>query len=85
VPRRPDLHEIAQTMREHLAGSIAFKGEETGIINFRKFFAWYTRGMHAKALKSRAFLAETGGEMLNLIGELDNPEAVKMVKFKRIL
>lgn len=74
---RPDLHEIAQTMREHLAGSIAFKGGEIGIVNFRKFFAWYTRGMHAKDLRSRAFLAETEEEMLNLIGELDNSEVVK--------
>ena len=77
VPGRPDVHEIAQTMREHLAGSLAFKGGEVGIINFRKFFAWYTRGMHAKALKSRAFLAETVEEMLNLIGEVENSEVVK--------
>lgn len=74
---RPDVHEIAQTMREHLAGSIAFKGEDIGIINFRKFFAWYTRGIPAKALKSRAFVAETEEEMLNLIGEVENSEVVK--------
>ncbi|MEW6586285.1 MAG: tRNA-dihydrouridine synthase, partial [Nitrospirota bacterium] len=74
VPGRPDVHEIAQTMREHLAGSIAFKGAKTGIINFRKFFAWYTRGMHAKDLRSRAFVAETEEEMINLIGEVENSE-----------
>lgn len=78
VPGRPDVHEIAQTMREHLAGSIAFKGEEIGIVNFRKFFAWYTRGMHVKDLRSRAFLAETEEEMLNLIGEVDNSEAANI-------
>lgn len=77
VPVRPDAHEIAQTMREHLTGSIAFKGDEIGIVNFRKFFAWYTRGLPAKDLRSRAFLAETEEEMLNLIGEVDNSEVVK--------
>lgn len=78
VPGRPDVREIAQIMREHLAGSIAFKGKDIGIVNFRKFFAWYTRGMHAKDLRSRAFLAETEEEMLNLIGEVENSEVVNV-------
>jgi len=34
--------------------------------------------MPAKALKSRAFIAETEEEMLNLIGEVDNSEVVNV-------
>lgn len=70
VPFRPDVYEIARTMKEHLALNIAFYGEKTGVMLFRKFFAWYTRGMAAKELKGRAFRAGTRIEMLQLIGKL---------------
>ncbi len=70
APSRPDVNEIARTMKKHLATDIEFHGEKTGVIRFRKFFGWYTRGMHAKKLKIRAFLACTRNEMFQLIDEL---------------
>ena len=70
VPFSPDIYEIARTMEKHLALIITFHGEKTGVLRFRKFFAWYTRGMAVKELKGRAFRAVTGDEMLQLIGEL---------------
>jgi len=66
----PDVYEIARTMKEHLNLNVAFYGEKSGVIQFRKFFGWYARGMTAKALKVRAFNAGTGEEMLGLIDEL---------------
>jgi tRNA-dihydrouridine synthase B len=70
VPFSPDVYELAQTMQEHLDLNISFHGEKTGVMIFRKFFAWYARGMAAKELKTRAFRAGTRDEMVNLIGEL---------------
>jgi tRNA-dihydrouridine synthase B len=43
-------------------------------INFRKFFAWYTKGLRdARALRPKAMLAETVEEMKTLIGQLQAP------------
>jgi len=68
---RPDVHEIAQTMKNHLTLLVRFLGETTGVIRFRKFFGWYTKGMAVKHLKVRAFHAETGDEMLRLTEEME--------------
>lgn len=70
VPSGPDVNEITQTMRKHLNLNIAFYGEKNGVMQFRKFFGWYSRGMAAKELKGRAFIAGTRDEMLGLIDEL---------------
>jgi len=69
-PFSPDVYEITRTMKEHLNLSVAFYGEKSGVMQFRKFFGWYARGMAAKELKGRAFRAGTWDEMLGLIDEL---------------
>jgi tRNA-dihydrouridine synthase len=73
APLRPDASEIARTMEKHLTLNIEFHGEKTGVKHFRKLFAWYTRGMAVKELKTRAFHAETQDEMLRLIDGLRTP------------
>jgi tRNA-dihydrouridine synthase len=70
VPWSPDVYERARIMKKHLALNVAFHGEKTGVMLFRKFFTWYTRGMAVKALKGRAFRAGTWDEMVELIGEV---------------
>ena len=76
LPYRPDVNKLTQTMKEHLALNIQFKGEKTGVIRFRKFFPWYVRGMAVKKLKSRAFRSCTRDEMLRLISEVQTvPDA----------
>jgi tRNA-dihydrouridine synthase B len=70
VPDRPDVCEMALTMKEHLNLLVAFRGEETGVMLFRKFFAWYLKGRAVKELKVKAFHAGTRDEMLRLIDEL---------------
>lgn len=69
-PCRPDVSEITRTMKEHLDLIVAFRGEKTGVMHFRKFFAWYARGMNVKKLRAKAFAANTSDEMVRLIDEL---------------
>jgi tRNA-dihydrouridine synthase B len=76
VPFRPDVHEIARTMKAHVDLNVAFHGEKAGIMLFRKFFAWYTRGMAVKELKDRAFSAGTRDEMLRLIDAVETSLAI---------
>jgi len=72
--RKPDIHEIACIMKEHLSLIVGFRGETIGVMQFRKFFSWYLRGMAFKELKVKAFRAETRDDMLRLINELhDSP------------
>jgi nifR3 family TIM-barrel protein len=70
-PIRPHVHEIAETMKKHLALLVRFLGETTGVIRFRKFFGWYVKGMAVKHLKVMAFHSDTRDEMLRLIGEME--------------
>jgi len=70
VPSSPDVHERVQTMKEHLELLIGFHGEKTGVMFFRKFFTWYTKGIAVKRLRGMAFHAGTRGEMFGLIEEL---------------
>lgn len=70
LPARPGVDEIAQTMKDHFNLIIRDAGEKAGIIRFRKFFAWYTKGLPVRKLKVRAFRAGTPEEMLQLIDEI---------------
>ena len=72
IPSRPDIYELTQTMKDHFDLNIACKNEKVGIIRFRKFFAWYTRGMPLRKLKVMAFQASKRDEMLQLINEIQN-------------
>ncbi|RJR17231.1 MAG: tRNA dihydrouridine synthase DusB [Nitrospiraceae bacterium] len=71
MPPRPDVHEVTETMRIHLNSIVEFLGEKIGIIHFRKFFSWYTKGLSVKELKVRAFVSQTREEMLQLIDEVE--------------
>ena len=44
IIRRPGLEEVVRVMLEHLDMCIDFHGEKNGVIIFRKFFSWYTKG-----------------------------------------
>ncbi len=71
-PEGHDIAEVARVMRDHLDLNIAFYGEHTGVMLFRKFFGWYASGMAVKELKGRAFRAATSAEMRGLIDELQS-------------
>jgi tRNA-dihydrouridine synthase B len=77
VPFRPNVCDIIRTMKEHLALNTAFYGEKTGVVLFRKFFTWYTKGIPVKGLKVSAFRAGTLDEMMRLIDEVQALHADK--------
>jgi tRNA-dihydrouridine synthase B len=74
TPLRPDVRDIVETMKDHLSLSIGFHGEKAGVVHFRKFFAWYTRGIAVEELKYRAFRANTREEVVRLIDEVQKLE-----------
>jgi tRNA-dihydrouridine synthase B len=71
IPQRPDMQEIADTMIAHLKRCVAFHGEGTGTPIFRKFFNWYTRGLHEiRELRCKAYQAGTEQEMIAVINNV---------------
>jgi len=54
---RPNPQQVVEVMLEHLDMVIDFYGERNGVVIFRKFFSWYTRGFrkvrHLRELSSR--------------------------------
>jgi tRNA-dihydrouridine synthase B len=70
VSSGPDIAGIVSVMKVHLGLNVVFYGEKKGVMLFRKFFPWYTRGMAVKDLKEGAFRAGTQEEMVWLIDEL---------------
>ncbi len=69
--RRPDVYDVSDTVLRHLDMIIAHWGERRGVLVFRKFFAWYIKGMrNVKLFRQKGFRAETRDDMVKLIGEL---------------
>ncbi|MFH0913425.1 MAG: tRNA dihydrouridine synthase DusB [Candidatus Omnitrophota bacterium] len=70
---RPTTDEVAKVMLEHLNSYVDFYGEKFGIIKFRKFFGWYTRGLRkVRRLREKSSRARKLTEMLEII-RLVNP------------
>lgn len=71
IIEKPGIDKIIKTMSEHLNSSIAYYGSKDGVLIFRKFFGWYTKGFdNVRVLRVRAFAAKTKTEMLGVIKEL---------------
>jgi len=59
-------------MLEHLDSCLDFHGQRVGIVLFRNFFSWYTKGFSsARRLREKAFKAKTRADMLQVIQELN--------------
>lgn len=68
---RPDCRELVNTIIEHLDLSINFYGEKKGVLLFRKFLIWYTKGIAAaKYLRPKASLAVSRGTVVDIVMEL---------------
>jgi tRNA-dihydrouridine synthase B len=64
----PERAELIRVMREHLQANIDFYGERVGVMKFRKFFQWYTKGLrHIRPLREKSSRAKAREEMLALI------------------
>jgi tRNA-dihydrouridine synthase B len=68
---RPSLEKVIKVMLEHLAASVAFYGERNGVIIFRKFFGWYTKGIRSiRPLREKSSRVKTQEEMAGIISSL---------------
>lgn len=77
IPPRPGLTEITTTMITHLNSCCTFHGEISGVMIFRKFFGWYTKGIpDVNPLKKKAFQAKTRAQMAEIIYEIPAPNSI---------
>jgi len=68
---RPSVEKVIKVMLEHLAASVAFYGERNGVIIFRKFFGWYTKGIRSiRPLREKSSRVKTKEEMAGIISSL---------------
>jgi len=65
---KPAKDVVIKIMLEHLAASIDFYGERNGVVIFRKFFGWYTRGFRKiRPLREKSSRAKSRLEMEGII------------------
>lgn len=70
IINRPKEENIAKVLREHLDSSLDFYGERNGIVIFRKFYIWYTKGLcKVRRLRERSSRASTRPEVESIIQE----------------
>jgi len=66
----PKIEEITGVMLEHLQAYVDFHGERMGLIKFRKFFGWYTKGFRkVRHLREKSSRARKMEDMVKIIGE----------------
>jgi len=66
----PEPAAVEKVLREHLDSTLDFYGEKNGVVIFRKFYIWYTKGMcKVRRLRERASRAKTRAEVEKIIQE----------------
>ena len=74
---RPDKESVVDTMRRHFLRCVDFYGEKNGVIIFRKFFAWYTRGFRKiRPFREKVSRLKAKAEMLAIMEECGRGHAV---------
>lgn len=68
TPDKPSINEVVKVMLRHLDDCIGLYKERIGVVKFRKFFAWYTKGFRKiRHLREESSRAKTKEEMLRII------------------
>jgi len=71
LPVRPNPAKVLLTATKHLDMCIDFYGEQVGIVIFRKFFAWYTKGFrNIRPLREACSRIKTRQEVVSLFEQL---------------
>jgi len=71
IPQRPKREEIVDIMLRHLGLSVKVHGERNGVVLFRKFFGWYTKGFRkVRPLRERVCRIKTKEELCGVIEAL---------------
>lgn len=64
---KPNIESVIKVMTEHLDASVDFYGEKNGVILFRKFFSWYTKGFRkVRPLREASSRAKSKQELLQI-------------------
>ena len=67
----PDLKERIKMLKKHLDFQISFRGEETGIKFFRKFYPAYIRNIRKGAEYRHRLITELNyNKILNILDEI---------------
>ena len=70
---RPEENDVAKVMLEHLDSCLDFYGEKNGVVIFRKFYIWYTKGLSkVRRLREKSSRARTRWEVEKIIQEAFN-------------
>jgi len=65
---RPRQEEVANVMLKHLDSCIDFYGERNGVIIFRKFYSWYTKGLrNSRRLREKSSRVKTRQEIRDIV------------------
>lgn len=71
IVERPSQSEIVRVMAEHLDMCVDFHGEKNGVVIFRKFFSWYTKGFrNIRQLRETFNRTKTKEAMLGIIEKI---------------
>jgi nifR3 family TIM-barrel protein len=79
IPEQPSLDERLEVLRSHFSRSTALKGEHRGVVEFRKFYSGYFRGMPGlKPYRIRLVKAAGRTEVEGILEEIrKKPPAVQ--------
>jgi nifR3 family TIM-barrel protein len=68
ILKRPSESAIIKVILKHLGACVDIHGERIGVVIFRKFFSWYTRGFSGiRQLRERSSRLKTHREMIAVI------------------
>jgi tRNA-dihydrouridine synthase B len=76
----PTLAERLQACRKHLHGSVIWKGEKLGILEMRRHYASYLKGLsHVKEFRNRLVSTDSLSHIEDILGELETHYATEPV------
>jgi nifR3 family TIM-barrel protein len=79
----PTLEERARVARQHLERSIAWKGHHTGIVEMRRHYAPYFKGIpNFKPIRTRLVTSDDLGELHDILNGLEAGEFERLLPAK---
>lgn len=77
----PELHEKISTCKEHLKLSCGIKGEERGVLEFRKFYSGYLKGLpDISRFRMELMMFKDMDGALNKLDEIEERYSVNQLK-----
>lgn len=71
IPPQPDIPERITILREHFSKSVAYKGERLTLLEFRKFYSGYFKGIpNMKPYRMRLVTATTIGAVEGILTDI---------------